>query len=116
MKKILKKFFGKKDENLVDENHLGTIAWTIACWMNLVLDKEKKMSVENYRQKVEKFSKLFLKQEKKRGHIKDFSDLDVKILTTLSIACDPIKAVELSKHNGFDHEAAKAFEKEIGYK
>jgi len=57
-----------------------------------------------------------LKQEKKRGYIDDFNDLDVRILTTLSISCDPIKAIELSNNNSFDYKKAKAFEKEIGYK
>ena len=74
---------------------------------------DKKKSAFNF---FAKFSKLFLKQEKKRGYIEDFNDLDVRILTTLSISCDPIAAIELSKRNSFDYKKAKAFEKEIGYK
>ncbi len=116
MKNFLNKIFGKKNENLVNDVHLGKIAWTVACWMHVVLDKEKNINIKKYNQKVEKFSKLFLKQEKKRGYIEDFNDLDVRILTTLSISCDPIAAIELSKRNSFDYKKAKAFEKEIGYK
>ena len=116
IKKILNKIF-KKNENLVSDDHLSNMAWTVATWL-IVKDQtnKKKANIDNYRNDVENFCRLFLTQEKKRGYIQNFNEIDVRYLVTLSLACDPIKANELSKLNKFDIAKASAFEKEIGFK
>tara|TARA_B100000575_G_scaffold292376_1_gene300559 strand:+ start:2575 stop:2937 length:363 start_codon:yes stop_codon:yes gene_type:complete len=115
---IIDKIFGKKkDKGLVPEIHLGKLAWTVATWMIVKeQNSKKKIDAKVYQKNIRFFAKLFLAQEKKRGFIDDFDNMDVQYLTTLALSCDPIEAIKLSKINSFDIKMAKAFEKEIGYK
>ena len=101
------------ENQLVPDQHLGMLAWTVASWRLTVETVTKKGLLEK---KVVKFCRLFLAQEKKRKKIKDYNRADVRLLYTLSISCSLNEVDKLIARNGWTLEVGHQFEKEIGYK
>ena len=101
------------ENQLVSDLHIGSMAWTAACWRLTIENKTNKMMLEK---KVVKFCRLFLEQEKKRNHIKDYNRADVRILKIAIFGCSLDEVDKLIVKNAFTYEVAKAFENEIGYK
>ena len=100
---------------LVPEFHLQELSWTVATWLLVKEDAEKKMvSPKN----VVKFIRLFLEQEKKGKFIKDFNRSDARILFTSTYLIEIKTVEELLKKNNYQwtYKAGKDFEKSIGYK
>jgi len=100
------------ENQLVSDQHIRSMAWTTACWRQTMENKTKKMLLEK---KVVKFCRLFLEQEKKRNHIKDYNRSDVRLLKIAIFGCSLDEVDKLLVKNTFTYEVAKAFEKEIGY-
>ena len=101
------------ENQLVPDQHLGMLAWTVASWRLTVVTVTKKELLEK---KVVKFCRLFLAQEKKRKKIKDYNRADVRLLYTISIVCSISTTEKLIAKNGWTYKVGKAFEKEIGYR
>ena len=101
------------ENQLVSDLHISSMAWTAACWRLTIENKTNKMMLEK---KVVKFCRLFLEQEKKRNHIKDYNRADVRILKIAIFGCSLDEVDKLIVKNAFTYEVAKAFENEIGYK
>lgn len=101
------------ENQLVPEQHLGMLAWTVASWRLTVENSTNKMMLEK---KAVKFCRLFLAQEKKRKKINDYNRADVRILYTLSLSCPLADVDKLIAKNGWTLEVGHQFEKEIGYK
>ena len=101
------------ENQLVPDQHLGMLAWTVASWRLTVETVTKKGLLEK---KAVKFCRLFLAQEKKRKKIKDYNRADVRLLYTLSISCSLNEVEKLIVKNGWTLEVGHQFEKEIGYK
>jgi hypothetical protein len=101
------------ENQLVPESHLSVLAWTVASWRLTVENSTNKMMQEN---KVAKFCRLFLAQEKKREKIKDYNRADVRILYTRHLSCPLADVDKLIAKNGWTLEVGHQFEKEIGYK
>ena len=112
----IKKNKGKILKNpLVPEVHLQELSWTVATWLLVKEDAEKKMvSPKN----VVKVIRLFLEQEKKGEFIEDFNRSDARILFTSTYLIETKTVEELLKKNNYQwtYEAGKDFEKSIGYK
>ena len=101
------------ENQLVPDQHLGILSWTVASWRLTIENSTNKMMLEK---KAVKFCRLFLAQEKKREKIKDYNRADVRILYTLSLACPLNEVDKLIAKNGWTLEVGHQFEKEIGYK
>jgi|VirMetMinimDraft_7_1064189.scaffolds.fasta_scaffold119855_1 hypothetical protein len=101
------------ENQLVSDQHLGMLAWTVASWRLTVENSTNKMMLEK---KAVKFCRLFLAQEKKRKKINDYNRADVRILYTLSLSCPLADVDKLIAKNGWTLEVGHQFEKEIGYK
>ena len=101
------------DNQLVPDQHLSILSWTVACWRLTIEYSTKKSMPER---KAAKFCRLFLAQEKKRKKIKDYNRADVRLLYTLSIVCSISTTEKLIAKNGWTYKVGKAFEKEIGYR
>ena len=101
------------DNQLVPDQHLSMLSWTVASWRLTVENSTNKMMQEN---KAVKFCRLFLAQEKKRKKINDYNRADVRILYTLSLSCPLADVDKLIAKNGWTLEVGNQFEKEIGYK
>ena len=101
------------DNQLVPDQHLSILSWTVASWRLTVENSTNKMMQEN---KAVKFCRLFLAQEKKRKKIKDYNRADVRLLYTLSLSCPLAEVDKLIAKNGWTLEVGHQFEKEIGYK
>ena len=101
------------DNQLVSDQHLSALSWTVSCWRLTVENSTNKMMKEK---KVAKFCRLFLAQEKKRKKIKDYNRADVRLLYTISIVCSISTTEKLIAKNGWTYKVGKAFEKEIGYR
>ena len=101
------------DNQLVPDQHLSMLSWTVASWRLTIENVTNKMMKEK---KVAKFCRLFLAQEKKRKKIKDYNRADVRLLYTLSISCSLNEVDKLIVKNGWTLEVGHQFEKEIGYK
>ena len=101
------------ENQLVSDLHISSMAWTAARWRLTIENKTNKMMLEK---KVVKFCRLFLEQEKKRNHIKDYNRADVRILKIAIFGCSLDEVDKLIVKNAFTYEVAKAFENEIGYK
>ena len=101
------------ENQLVPDQHLGMLAWTVASWRLTVETVTKKGLLEK---KVVKFCRLFLAQEKKRNKIKDYNKADVRLLYMLSLSCSLNEVDKLIAKNGWTLEVGHQFEKEIGYK
>ena len=71
------------ENQLVPDQHLSALAWTVSCWRLMIENATNKMMQEK---KAVKFCRLFLAQEKKRKKIKDYNRADVRLLYTLSIS------------------------------
>ena len=101
------------DNQLVSDQHLSILSWTVASWRLTVENSTNKMMQEN---KAVKFCRLFLAQEKKRKKIKDYNRADVRLLYTLHLSCPLADVDKLIAKNGWTLEVGHQFEKEIGYK
>jgi hypothetical protein len=101
------------ENQMVPDQHLSALSWTVSCWRLVIENATNKMMKEK---KVVKFCRLFLAQEKKRKKIRDYNRADVRILYTLSISCPLTDVDELIAKNGWTLEIGHQFEKEIGYK
>tara|TARA_R110000824_G_scaffold236350_3_gene425052 strand:+ start:1089 stop:1664 length:576 start_codon:yes stop_codon:yes gene_type:complete len=101
------------ENQLVPDQHLGILSWTVASWRLTIENSTNKMMLEK---KAVKFCRLFLAQEKKREKIKDYNRADVRILYTLSLSCPLNEVDKLIAKNGWTLEVGHQFEKEIGYK
>jgi hypothetical protein len=101
------------DNQLVPDQHLSMLSWTVASWRLTVENSTNKMMQEN---KAVKFCRLFLAQEKKRKKIKDYNRADVRLLYTLHLSCPLADVDKLIAKNGWTLEVGHQFEKEIGYK
>jgi len=101
------------ENQLVSDQHLGMLAWTVASWRLTVENSTNKMMLEK---KAVKFCRLFLAQEKKRKKINDYNRADVRIVYTLSLSCPLADVDKLIAKNGWTLEVGHQFEKEIGYK
>ena len=101
------------DNQLVPDQHLSILSWTVASWRLTVENATNKKMVEK---KAAKFCRLFLAQEKKRKKIKDYNRADVRLLYTLSLSCPLAEVDKLIAKNGWTLEVGHQFEKEIGYK
>ena len=101
------------DNQLVADQHLSMLSWTVASWRLTIENSTNKMMLEK---KAVKFCRLFLAQEKKRKKIKDYNRADVRLLYTLSISCPISTTDKLIAKNGWTLELAHQFEKEIGYR
>ena len=100
------------DNQLVADQHLSMLSWTVASWRLTIENSTNKMMLEK---KAVKFCRLFLAQEKKRKKIKDYNRADVRILYTLSLSCPLADVDKLIAKNGWTLEIGHQFEKEIGY-
>ena len=100
------------ENQLVPDQHLGMLAWTVASWRLTIENSTNKMMLEK---KAVKFCRLFLAQEKMREKIKDYNRADVRILYTLSLSCPLNEVDKLIAKNGWTLEVGHQFEKEIGY-
>ena len=101
------------ENQLVPDQHLSILSWTVASWRLTIENSTNKMMLEK---KAVKFCRLFLAQEKKRKKIKDYNRADVRILYTLSLSCPLADVDKLIAKNGWTLEIGHQFEKEIGYK
>ena len=101
------------ENQLVPDQHLSVLSWTVASWRLTIENSTNKMMLEK---KAVKFCRLFLAQEKKRKKIKDYNRADVRILYTLSLSCPLSDVDKLIAKNGWTLEIGHQFEKEIGYK
>lgn len=101
------------ENQLVPDQHLSVLSWTVASWRLTIENSTNKMMLEK---KAVKFCRLFLAQEKKRKKIKDYNRADVRILYTLSLSCPLADVDKLIAKNGWTLEIGHQFEKEIGYK
>ena len=101
------------ENQLVPDQHLGILSWTVASWRLTIENSTNKMMLEK---KAVKFCRLFLAQEKKREKIKDYNRADVRILKIAIFGCSLDEVDKLIVKNAFTYEVAKAFENEIGYK
>ena len=101
------------DNQLVPDQHLGILSWTVASWRLTIENSTNKMMLEK---KAVKFCRLFLAQEKKRKKIKDYNRADVRLLYSLSLSCPLNEVDKLIAKNGWTLEVGHQFEKEIGYK
>ena len=101
------------DNQLVPDQHLSMLSWTVSCWRLTIENATNKMMKEK---KVAKFCRLFLAQEKKRKKIKDYNRAEVRLLYTISIVCSISTTEKLIAKNGWTYKVGKAFEKEIGYR
>jgi len=93
------------ENQLVSDLHISTMAWTAACWRLTIENKTNKMMLEK---KVVKFCRLFLEQEKKRNHIKDYNRADVRILKIAIFGCSLDEVDKLIVKNAFTYEVAKS--------
>jgi len=100
------------DNQLVPDQHLSMLSWTVASWRLTVENATNKKMIEK---KAAKFCRLFLDQEKKRKKIKDYNRADVRLLYTLHLSCPLVEVDKLIAKNGWTLEVGHQFEKEIGY-
>ena len=98
------------ENQLVPDQHLSSMDWTVACWM-LTANTKKNYTLKN----IVRFCRLFLEQEKKRNYIKDYNRADIELLKICSLSCDIKNVDKLIAEKGWTDEISKAFEKEIGY-
>jgi len=84
------------DNQLVADQHLSMLSWTVASWRLTIENSTNKMMLE-------------------KKAVKDYNRADVRILYTLSLSCPLADVDKLIAKNGWTLEIGHQFEKEIGY-
>ena len=101
------------DEHIITDEYSVWMSLTVSCWLLIIEENEDEKTLPiRY---VIKFCRLFLEEEKRRKHIKDFSKFDVRAVQTLTLIRSISEVMKLIESINWDYAKAKEFEKTIGY-